>query len=271
MRRTLTAILLLVPSITQATEWELLFFTQDHSVCAPCIPVRKMVETLVAQGRAVTVYNYQLDSRPFEHYEVENTPSFILLKDGEVYRRYVQEGELRFTPQFLSGIAPPDGSKALDAPRPTTEKDCAGNGIAKVLKNILPVPPPPDDLPKDVPDRVKVQRIEALERMVRDLQMTISTLNAGLNNVQAGERGPAGLSGKDGRDGKDGVDGKPGPTGPAGADGPAGKDGVDNRPIQVRIEVVNDAGEVVSTKTKTYPRDTPLVFRFHEKLLTSQE
>jgi hypothetical protein len=266
MRSTLITILLLFPSITQATEWKLLHFTQEN--CGPCIPVQEMVDALRNQGRAITTYSYQEDSRPFKHYEIEATPAFIILKDGVVYRTYVQDKSHRFTSQFLSGIAPQAGVE-LDQPAPTTTRaDCAGNGIAKALKNILPVPPPPDDLPDDVPDRVKVQRIEALERMVRDLQMAISTLNASLNNVQAGERGPAGPAG---RDGKDGVDGKPGPTGPAGAGGPAGKDGVDNRPIQVRIEVVNDAGEVVSTKTKTYPRDTPLVFRFHEKLLTSQE
>lgn len=269
MRFLFAAVLVMFPAVAQATVWELAFFTQDHSVCPPCAPVREMVDTLRREGHAITIYNYQLDDRPFAHYEVEVTPSFILLKDDAVYRRYVQDVDRGyvFTIELLRGMAPPNGSKALDSPKPTTARDCAGNGFAKALKNILPVPPPPDNLPNDVPDRVKVQRIEALERMVRDLQLTVNVLRAELKDAKAGVTGPAGPPGKDGRDGKDGV---------AGPEGPPGKDGrvvhaTDLLPIVVRIDIVNDAGTVVSTETQTYPRGTPVVLRFHEKLLTSQE
>jgi hypothetical protein len=269
MRFLLVAVLVMFPAVAQATVWELVFFTQDHSVCPPCAPVREMVDTLRRDGHAITIYNYQLDDRPFAHYEVEVTPSFILLKDDVVYRRYVQDAERGhvFTIDLLRGMAPPNGSKELDSPKPTTSRDCAGNGFAKALKNILPVPPPPDNLPNDVPDRVKVQRIEALERMVRDLQLTVNVLKSELADAKSGVTGPPGPAGKDGRDGKDGA---------VGPQGPPGKDGrvvhaTDSLPIVVRIDVVNDADEVVSTETQTYPRGTPVVLRFHEKLLSSQE
>jgi len=266
--RVLLCVVLLLSSVPDAVaaKYELLFFTQDPSVCKPCIPVRAMVNQLTNEGRAITVYNYQLDPRPFDYYwpEGAQTPSFILLKDGEVFRRYIPDAKrgLVFSVDFLRGIAPPDGSKPLDAAKPSTAKDCAGNPFTKALKNILPVPPPPlDGLPADVPDRVKVKRIEQLEALVRDLRMTVNVLRSELAEVGKGRDGQPGLDGANGRDGR------PGERGPA---GPPGRDGVDDRPIQVRIDVVNDAGTVIETNTKTYPRGTPVVLRFHEKLLKGE-
>jgi len=274
MRYLLVALGLSIPTTSLSAEYELLFFTQDPSICKPCIPVRAMVKQLTEEGRAITVYNYQLDPRPFDHYwpSGAQTPSFILLKDGEVFRKYVPDAanNLRFSVDFLRGIAPPDGSQQLDSPKPSTAKDCAGNPFTKALKNILPVPPPPGErLPADVPDRVKVKRIENLERMLRDQAMTINVLRAEIGELIAKLKtlNPS-KSGVDGKDGRDGINGKDGAQGPAGI---PGKDGVDNRPIQVRIDVVNTSGNVVESKVKTYPRGTPLVFRFSEKLLKSQE
>jgi hypothetical protein len=202
-----------------------------------------MVDQLQKEGRAVTVYNYQVDPKPFKYYwpEGAQTPSFILLKDGDVYRRYVPDKErnLIFTIDFLRGIAPPDRSRALDEPRLSTSRDCARPNN---LRNILTPPPPPaPGLPKDVPDREKVERIERLEATVRDLQLTLSVLQRELADITGnskGETGPAGRDGKDGErgitgrdgvDGKDGADGRPGPAGRDGVDGKPGERGADGR------------------------------------------
>lgn len=231
-----------------AAEYELHYFTQNHDICPPCVSVSKIVTSLQNQGREIHVHNFQQSQKAFDFYSVDVTPSFVLLKDGQVYRRYVQSEGYKFTGQMLMGIAPP-ADKAPD--------DCA-NPIAKVakaVKNLLP-PPPAPGLPADIPDRAKVKRIEDLEAMLRDLQLTVNVLRAELKDVKGG---------KDGRDGKDGIAGKDGRDG---VDGKAGRDGVDNRPIEVRIEIVDDSGTVVGTRNQTYPRGTPLVLRFHEKLLS---
>jgi|TARA_R110000851_G_scaffold99646_2_gene214813 hypothetical protein len=211
---TLVAILLLTTAQSSASEYELLFFTQNPEVCSPCIPVKKMVAQLLHEGRSVTTYNYQIDSRPFTHYwgDESMTPSFILLKNGKVFRRYVPDKKngLIFTVEFLRGIAPPNGSKALDP---------VGNPFIKALKKVLPVPPPPGErLPVDVPDREKVKRIITLENMVRDLQLSVVVLREELRDAQAalevpGEPGKSGRDGDPGKDGKDGRDGERGPQG----------------------------------------------------------
>jgi hypothetical protein len=238
MRLLLCLCLWLVPSgyaHSQATraqaDYELLYFTQDLALCKPCIPVKAMVDQLKKEGRAVTVYNYQQDPKPFRYYwpEGAQTPSFILLKDGDVYRRYVPDKErnLIFTIDFLRGIAPPDRSRVLDEPRPSTSRDCARPNN---LRNILTPPPPPaPGLPKDVPDREKVERIQRLEATVRDLQLTLSVLQQELADITGNSKGETGPAGRDGVDGKDGADGRPGPAGRDGVDGKPGERGADGR------------------------------------------
>ena len=107
---------------------------------------------------------------------------------------------------------------------------------------------------------LKVKRIEDLEKIVEDQNKTISVLNRNLDKltetmtllVAQVAALPEPKPGKDGQDGKQ---------------GPPGQDGVDNRPIDLILEFVDDTGKVVATDQKTYPRGTPLVLRFSEKLL----
>lgn len=109
-------------------------------------------------------------------------------------------------------------------------------------------PPPPIELPGDIPDREKVRRIESLEREV-------ATLRKQLAESVSGKFGP------------------PGPQGERGPQGPAGPPGKDAsaRPLQVRLDVVDDSGKVVASDTETYQPGQPIVLRFHERLLTKNK
>ena len=69
---------------------------------------------------------------------------------------------------------------------------------------------------------MKVARIEALERLVRDLSLTVSVLRAEMAEFQSGTAGPPGKDGTNGRNGVDGTRGKDGSMGPSGAPGPSG-------------------------------------------------
>lgn len=196
--------LLALPTMVAAAQYELIYFTQETGYCAQCEPVTPIVDNLIHQGRAITIANFQKDDRLFTKYGVTTTPVFILLKDGQVSRCYRQDSFNRFTASFVSGIAPPE--------------------MPRAVKNVLPVPPPPVPFPADVPDRQKVARIEALEKMVRDLLLTVSVLRQELKDVQEAKQGKDGVDGVDGKPGpagKDGVDGHDGATGPAGRDGAA--------------------------------------------------
>lgn len=203
MRLISILVVLLAGSSVQASEYELIYFTQNHEVCPPCIPVSKMVDELIARFRAITISNYQIDDSLFQKYSVEVTPSFILLKNGQIYRRYVQDDQHRFTFSMLQGIAPPASEPA----------NCA-KPVEKVIRNGIPPPPPPtNSQPADVPDREKVARIEVLERLVRDQQLVIHAMKseiAGLIKTL-----PTATDGKDGIDGKDGADGIDGKDGAA--------------------------------------------------------
>lgn len=249
-------LLLALTSTAQARE-ELHYFTS--TTCKPCIPVTKIVTALNNHDRDITVHVYQQNEAPFKYYGVDFIPAFLVIEDGKVKKRYVQEnvvGGFRFTPSFVSGIAP-FKSKALDPAPIKTARDCA-NPIGKPFRNLIP--PPPAPLPDDVPDRIKVKRIEDLEKIVEDQNKTISVLNRNLDKltetmtllVAQVAALPEPKPGKDGQDGKQ---------------GPPGQDGVDNRPIDLILEFVDDTGKVVATDQKTYPRGTPLVLRFSEKLL----
>lgn len=195
--------LLALPTMALAAQYELIYFTQEPGYCAQCKPVTPIVDNLIHQGRAITIANFQKDDRLFTKYGVNTTPVFILLKDGQVSRCYRQDAHNRFTAQFVSGIAPPE--------------------MPQAVKNILPVPPPPVPLPKDVPDRQKVARIEALERQVSDQIMTINVLRAELKDLA--EKLKNAVQGQPGATGADGKDGKPGPAGKNGRDGVDGRDG----------------------------------------------
>lgn len=207
-------LLLLVPSMASA-ETELHYFTQNS--CGPCAPVTKIVRALIARDRAVTVHIFEENEAPFRANNVDWMPMFIEFKDGKETRRWVQNAEKNqfFNGDFVSAVAP-----FRRGARKTQPADCA-NPIAKIIKNIIP-PPPAPDLPKDVPDRVKVARIEALERLVRDLSLTVSVLRAEMAEFQSGTAGPPGKDGTNGRNGVDGTRGKDGSMGPSGAPGPSG-------------------------------------------------
>jgi|GEM_PF-3350380 len=109
-------------------------------------------------------------------------------------------------------------------------------------------PPPPIELPSDIPDREKVRRIESLEREVAALRQQLAESASG----KAGPPGPQG---------------EKGPVGPA---GPPGKD-ASARPLQVRLDVVDDSGNVIASDTEIYQPGQPIVLRFHERLLTKNK
>lgn len=246
-------LLLALTSTAQARE-ELHYFTS--TTCKPCIPVTKIVTALNNHDRDITVHVYQQNEAPFKYYGVDFIPAFLVIEDGREKKRYVQEnvvGGFRFTPAFVSGIAP-FKSKRLDPAPVTTARDCA-NPIGKPFQNLIP--PPPAPLPDDVPDRIKVKRIEDLEKMVQGQKKTISVLNSNLDKLtEAMTLLAAQVAAL-----PEPKDGKTGPQ------GPPGRDGVDNRPIDLVLEFVDDTDKVVATQKKTYPRGTPLVLRFSEKLL----
>lgn len=239
----------------EALAWhELHYFTKAS--CAPCVPVTRIVNALNANDRDITVHTWEKDKAAFEFYRVDWLPAFVIVENGKKTKHYVQENGIRFNASFVSGLAPFKAKQLDPPPRP----DCA-NPIGKVIKNLIP-PPPAPGLPADVPDRIKVKRIEDLEAKLLEQSESIEALLAQVREVQKQiEQLESTGKGKDGQDGK---------QGPPGKDGRDGKD-ADSMPIEVLIEVIDDAGKVIDTKEKTYPRGTPLVFRFHEKLLTVQK
>jgi len=243
-------LLSLVLAGTAQARVELHYFTS--TTCGPCVPVTKIVNALNADNRDITVHVWQQNEAPFRYYGVNFLPAFVTVEDGKKLKHYVQENEVggfRFTPSFVSGLAPFKSVQLDQKPR-----DCA-NPIGKAFRNLIP-PPPAPGLPDDIPDRVKVKRIEDLEKLIQDQALTINVLRKALSDIEAKV---AGL-----KSGEQGPPGKDGERGPA---GPPGRDGVDDRPIAVRINIVDDAGNVVDTKTDTYPRGTPIVLRFSERLL----
>lgn len=121
--------------------------------------------------------------------------------------------------------------------------ECAPSSLPVVP--LAAAPPPPIELPGDIPDREKVRRIESLEREV-------ATLRKQLAESASGKPGP------------------PGPQGERGPAGPAGKD-ASARPLQVRLDVVDDSGKVIASDTETYQPGQPIVLRFHERLLTKNK
>lgn len=198
---------------------ELHYFTQNS--CRPCVPVTKIVRALNANDRDIKIHIFEENEGPFRQWKIDWLPMFIVIEDGKETARYMQEGSFRFTGSFISGIAPMKATAG--------DRDCA-NPIAKVFKNIIPPPPAPGV--RDIPDVEKVARIETLERMVRDMQLTINVLRKELADIESaakGETGPAGRDGDSGPAGRDGKDGKPGERGPAGRDGVDGERGADGR------------------------------------------
>tara|TARA_R110000824_G_scaffold86938_3_gene214695 strand:- start:2102 stop:2908 length:807 start_codon:yes stop_codon:yes gene_type:complete len=204
-------LLLLVPS-TASAETELHYFTQN--TCRPCVPVTKIVRALNAHDRDIIVHVWEEDERPFQQYGADWLPMFIQIENGKETARYVQNAKTNrfFTGSFVSGIAPFKEQTTRSNPPATDCVDCA-DPIKKIIRNIIP-PPPAPNLPRDVPDRQKVARIEALELLVRDMRLTINVLRAEVAEFQAITSGKDGV---DGRDGKDGADGKTGSAGPSGA------------------------------------------------------
>lgn len=174
-------LLLALAGTAQARE-ELHYFTS--TTCGPCAPVTKIVTALNNNDRDITVHVWQQNEAPFEYYKVDFIPAFLVIENGKVKKRYVQENVVdgfRFTPSFVSGIAP-FKSKRLDPEPVQTERDCA-NPIGKPFRNLIP--PPPAPLPDDVPDRVKVKRIEDLEKLVSDQNTAIQELDARLTSVES--------------------------------------------------------------------------------------
>lgn len=254
-------VLLLAPAVLMcsalhaADSYELHYFTQNHDVCPPCKVTSEIVDRLSSEGRLIAVHNYQKNLAPFEFYEVENTPSFLLLKNGKRYRYYEQSPGYNFSYEFIKGIAPP-ASVALDQQR----SDCA-NPIGKILRNILP-PPPAPGVVRDVPDVQKVERIQKLEALVASLKVDQRSLQTQFNALHkqhhevldALKRLDAILKQQ-----------KP----PTHTTEQITK--VDDRPITIRMQGIREERDgtktVTSSTDQAYPRGTPVVLQFNEKFL----
>jgi hypothetical protein len=259
MRLMLLAPAVLLSSVTIAEDkYELHYFEQDHSVCAPCIPVAKIVSALQNQGREVTVHNFQEDESVFKKFGINQTPSFLLLKNGQRYRYYEQTPGYKFTGQFLMGIAPPSGHGSA-------QSDCA-NPIRKFLKNVLPPPPAPGV--RDVPDTQKVERTIRLEAKVRDLEAEVASLK---DAVKDATQQRADIVAAMHRMSDVIKDIKPSTN----TTEQVTQYVLDDRPVIVRMQGyrVLASGEKVVTvqEDKSYPRGTPVVLQFHESFLTKGE
>jgi len=211
---------LLLVLMLQQTSWaELHYFTDLN--CAPCKKVSPIVDLMNRQGRDIKVNVWQDDQAPFKKYDVDWLPQFVEIVDGKVQKRWRQDAaaDFWFTSSFVSSIAPFREKTQKPIPQPT---DCARPAFPLAIKNLIP-PPPAPGLPNDIPDRVKVKRIEDLEALVNRQQGTINKLRESLSDLERainsiaitakGEPGRPGLNGSDGADGRQGPAGPPGPAG----------------------------------------------------------
>lgn len=101
----------------------------------------------------------------------------------------------------------------------------------------------------DIPDREKTARIASLESRLAAAESRLVRLQQ--------QAGPQGMPGRDGR---------PGPAGPPGA---PGKDAV-AKPLTVTLNTLDETGKVVSSVTKTYQPNQPVVLNFRPIPATKQ-
>lgn len=121
---------------------------------------------------------------------------------------------------------------------------------------VAPLPPPP---PRDIPDRQKVARIEALERQLASLRADITSLkksessrDAEIDKLLEAVTQLATVAKQPGPPGRDGKDGR-------------------TDPIEVRIVSVDDRGKRTTVRHMKFQPGEPIDLVFHEKFLREEK